>query len=108
VTSLLASVLTMVGILIAMFLLDRWLALASLLVVPIMFWFTQFVAKYTRKGFQELQKHLGELNGVMEESISGQKVVRRSVGTNRSSMPSAPATRMFSRLVFMPTRMPCC
>jgi ATP-binding cassette subfamily B protein len=39
--------------------------LASLLVVPIMFWFTQFVAKYTRKGFQELQKHLGELNGVM-------------------------------------------
>jgi ATP-binding cassette, subfamily B, multidrug efflux pump len=76
VTSLLASVLTMVGILIAMFVLDRWLALASLLVVPIMFWFTQFVAKYTRKGFQELQKHLGELNGVMEESISGQKVVR--------------------------------
>ncbi len=76
VTSLLASVLTMVGILIAMFILDRWLALASLLVVPIMFWFTQFVARYTRKGFQELQKHLGELNGVMEESISGQKVVR--------------------------------
>ena len=59
VTSLLASVLTMVGILIAMFILDRWLALASLLVVPIMFWFTQFVARYTRKGFQELQKHLG-------------------------------------------------
>ena len=76
VTSLLASVLTMVGILIAMFVLDRWLALASLLVVPIMFWFTQFVARYTRKGFQQLQKHLGELNGVMEESISGQKVVR--------------------------------
>ena len=76
VTSLLASVLTMVGILIAMFILDRWLALASLLVVPIMFWFTQFVARYTRKGFQELQKHLGELNSVMEESISGQKVVR--------------------------------
>jgi ATP-binding cassette subfamily B protein len=76
VTSLLASVLTMVGILIAMFILDRWLALASLLVVPIMFWFTQFVAKYTRKGFQQLQKNLGELNGVMEESISGQKVVR--------------------------------
>jgi ATP-binding cassette subfamily B protein len=76
VTSLLASVLSMVGILIAMFILDRWLALASLLVVPIMFWFTQFVAKYTRKGFRDLQKHLGELNGVMEESISGQKVVR--------------------------------
>jgi len=76
VTSLVASVLSMVGILIAMFILDRWLALASLLVVPIMFWFTQFVARYTRKGFRDLQRHLGELNGVMEESISGQKVIK--------------------------------
>ena len=75
VTSLLASVLSMVGILIAMFVLDKWLALASLLVVPIMFWFTQFVARYTRRGFRELQKHLGELNATMEESISGQKVI---------------------------------
>ena len=68
-----ASVLSMVGILIAMFVLNHWLALASLLVVPIMLWFTQFVARYTRKGFRDLQKHLGELNGVMEESISGQQ-----------------------------------
>ena len=75
VTSLIASVLSMAGIIIAMFVLDRWLALASLLVVPIMFWFTQFVAVYTRRGFQGLQKHLGELNGAMEESISGQRVV---------------------------------
>ncbi len=76
VTSLLASVLSLVGILIAMFVLDKWLALAAVLVVPIMFWFTQFVAKYTRRGFRELQKHLGQLNGVMEEAISGQKVVK--------------------------------
>jgi len=76
VTTLLASVLSLIGILIAMFVLDAWLALASLLVVPIMLWFTNFVARYTRKGFRELQKHLGELNGVMEESISGEKVVK--------------------------------
>ena len=76
VTSLIASVFSMVGILIAMFVLDRWLALSTLLVVPIMFWFTQFVARYTRKGFQALQKHLGEMNGVMEEAISGQKVIK--------------------------------
>jgi ATP-binding cassette subfamily B multidrug efflux pump len=76
VTSLIASVLSMGGILIAMFVLDRWLAMASLLVVPIMFWFTQFVARYTRRGFRDLQRHLGELNGVMEESISGQKVIK--------------------------------
>ncbi|MFN8492227.1 MAG: ABC transporter ATP-binding protein [Caldilineaceae bacterium] len=76
VTALLASVLSLVGILITMFALDFWLALASVLVVPIMFWFTQFVAKYTRRGFRDLQKNLGELNAVMEEAISGQKVVK--------------------------------
>jgi ATP-binding cassette subfamily B protein len=76
VTSLIASVLSMVGILVAMFILDWRLALVSLLVVPIMLWFTNFVARYTRKGFERLQKHLGQLNGVMEESISGQKVIQ--------------------------------
>ncbi|CAN5736410.1 ABC transporter ATP-binding protein [soil metagenome] len=76
VTTLLASVLSLIGILIAMFTLDTWLALSALLVVPIMFWFTQFVARYTRRGFRDLQRDLGELNAVMEEAISGQKVVK--------------------------------
>ncbi len=76
VVSLVASVLSLVGIVIAMFILNAWLALAAILVVPILFWFTQFVARYTRKGFRNLQKELGEINGVMEESISGQRVVK--------------------------------
>ncbi len=76
VTTLVASLLSMLGIIVAMFLLDRWLALASLLVLPIMFWFTQFVARYTRKGFRDLQRDLGQLNGVMEEAISGQKTAQ--------------------------------
>jgi ATP-binding cassette subfamily B multidrug efflux pump len=72
----LASVLSLAGILIAMFVLDARLALASLLVVPLMLAFTEFIARYTRRGFRELQRSLGELNSVMEESISGQKVVK--------------------------------
>src|SRR6185436_18385262 len=76
VVSLVASVLSLIGIVIAMSVLNPWLALAALLVVPIMFWFTQFVARYTRRGFRDLQKELGEINGVMEESISGQRVVK--------------------------------
>jgi ATP-binding cassette, subfamily B, multidrug efflux pump len=76
VVALVASSLTLVGILIAMFVLNFYLALASVLVVPIMFWFTNFVARYTRKGFRDLQKDLGELNGVMEESISGLRVMK--------------------------------
>ena len=76
VTSLVASVLSLIGIMVAMFLLDIWLALTALLVIPIMLWFTQFVARNTRKGFRELQKQLGEMYGVMEESISGLKVIK--------------------------------
>jgi ATP-binding cassette subfamily B multidrug efflux pump len=76
VVALLASVLSLVGILIAMFVLNLWLALAAVVVVPIMFWFTDFVARYTRKGFRDLQKSLGNLNGVTEEAISGQRVVK--------------------------------
>jgi len=76
VTALLASVLSMAGILVAMFILDAWLALATLLVVPILFGFTRFVARYTRRGFRDLQQGLGVLNAVMEESISGQKVIQ--------------------------------
>ncbi|MGA1864403.1 MAG: ABC transporter ATP-binding protein [bacterium] len=76
VIALIASVLSMVGIVAAMFVLNVWLALVTILIVPLMFSFTEFVARYTRKGFRELQKHLGVLNGVMEESISGQKVVK--------------------------------
>jgi ATP-binding cassette, subfamily B, multidrug efflux pump len=76
VTALIASGLTMLGILVAMFALNHWLALASLIVVPIMLAFTRFVAKYTRKGFRDLQRHLGELNGIAEEAISGQKVIK--------------------------------
>lgn len=83
VTALVASVLSLIGILVAMFVLDVWLALASLFVVPIMFWFTQFVATYTRRGFRELQRSMGELNAVMEEAISGQKVVK-AFGRNES------------------------
>ncbi len=73
--ALLASVLSLLGILVAMFVLNVWLALASVIVTPIMFWFTNFVARYTRKGFRGLQRNLGELNGMMEEAISGQRVI---------------------------------
>jgi len=76
VISLLSGVLTMLGILVAMFMLNHWLALASLVVIPIMVWFSRFIATYTRKGFRELQKNLGELNNIAEESISGQKVIK--------------------------------
>ena len=76
VVQLLSSVLTLGGILAAMFALNWKLALGSLLVFPLMVWVTLAVAKRTRAGFRQLQGHLGELNSFMEESITGQRVVQ--------------------------------
>ncbi len=76
VVQLISSVLTLGGILVAMFALNAWLALGSLLVFPIMVWVTLAVAKRTRSGFRQLQSHLGDLNSLMEESITGQRVIQ--------------------------------
>jgi len=76
VISFLTSGLSMLGILVAMFALDRWLALASLVALPIMYVFSRFVGVYTRKGFRRLQGDLAELNAVAEEAISGQRVIK--------------------------------
>jgi ATP-binding cassette subfamily B protein len=75
IIALAAGVLTMAGIVVTMFLLDWRLALVTLLIVPLTLWFTNFVARYTRMGFERLQRDLGELNSVMEETLSGQKVI---------------------------------
>lgn len=76
VVSLIASALSMIGIVIAMFLMDVYLATATLVVIPLMLWFANFVARYTRKGFRDLQLELGGMNSVMEESISGARVIK--------------------------------
>jgi ATP-binding cassette subfamily B multidrug efflux pump len=74
--ALFANMLSLGGILVAMVLLNARLALVSLIVVPLLFWATDFVARRTRTGYRDLQKRLGELNAVMEETISGQRVVK--------------------------------
>jgi len=75
ITMIFSSALSMGGILVMMFVLNFWLALVSLVVVPLMLGFTGLIARYTRKGFRELQLQLGNINATMEETISGQRVV---------------------------------
>jgi ATP-binding cassette subfamily B multidrug efflux pump len=74
-TQTISSVLSLVGILIAMFTLNVTLALGSLLVLPFMVLITAVVAKRTMKGFRGLQASMGRLNGRVEEILSGQRVV---------------------------------
>ncbi len=48
---------------IIMFVLNAPLALVSLVVMPLTYFLTRFIAKHTRNGFRETQQTLGELNG---------------------------------------------
>ncbi len=75
ITEITRSILTISGIIVAMFMLNTWLALASLIVFPIMMIFTAQVGKRARIHFRALQQNLGRLNGVMQETITGQKAV---------------------------------
>jgi len=74
-TQAIASLLTFVGVLIAMFALNAWLALGTLVVLPFMTWLVGFVGKRVRRGFRNLQRELGSLNANMEETFSGQRTV---------------------------------
>jgi len=75
VTQLIRNGLTLIGILIMMFSLNMWLALASLIVFPIMIILTALVGGKTRDSFRALQKNMGTLNSTMQETLSGQRVV---------------------------------
>ncbi len=75
VTQLIRNGITLVGILVMMFSLNVWMALASLIVFPIMIVLTALVGGKTRDRFRDLQKSMGQLNSTMQETLSGQKVV---------------------------------
>ena len=69
------SSLIILGVIVAMFALNKWLALASLIIFPVMVALTSYVGKKARGSFRDLQQNMGRLNGVMQETITGQKKV---------------------------------
>ncbi len=70
------DIIAVVGIFIAMILLSPLLTLVSVITIPLMIFTTRKIAKGTRKYFNAQQKILGELNGYIEETISGQRVIK--------------------------------
>ncbi len=78
-SQLLSSVFGLVGVIIVMFVLNVPLALVSLVVMPLTFVLTRVVARFTRQGFRETQQTLGALNGLIEETITGQRTVKAFV-----------------------------
>ena len=75
VAQLLSGVINIIGTLIAMLLLSPSLTLVSLITVPVMLVITRSIMKFTSKYFRKQQKELGEINGYVEEIVSGQKAI---------------------------------
>ncbi|WP_018886885.1 ABC transporter ATP-binding protein [Paenibacillus massiliensis] len=77
VTQLLNSVITLIGSLVIMLLLNVPLTAVALLSIPLVLLVTRQITRATRKYFKEQQRHLGDLNGYIEEIVGGQKVVKQ-------------------------------
>jgi ATP-binding cassette subfamily B protein len=75
-TSLVSNVFSVAAIIGIMLVLNRWLALAAFAMMPFMFLLTGEIMSRTRALFLEQQRTVGTLNGVMDETVSGQRVVQ--------------------------------
>lgn len=73
---LISSVITFVGAVIMMLVLSPLLSVVTFLVLALMFFLSGKLAKKSGKNFKEQQKHLGNVNGYVEEMVDGLKVIK--------------------------------
>ncbi|WP_391119715.1 ABC transporter ATP-binding protein [Psychrobacillus sp. L3] len=71
-----SSILTLVGTTLVMLLLSPLLTAITLVIVPFMYVAMRWITRRTSKLFKEQQQAVGELNGMIEETISGQRIVK--------------------------------
>lgn len=72
----LSSFVTIIAVLFSMIFLNIPLTIATLIMVAIMLFVTKAMASRSGKFFAAQQKDLGAVNGVIEEMMNGQKVVK--------------------------------
>ncbi len=75
-TQLITSVISIIGVLCMMFSISFLLSLIALVTLPVCMLVTMKIAKYSQRYFARQQKHLGELNGHVEEMITGHKIIK--------------------------------
>ncbi len=75
VTQIVSSVLTVIGVSIAMFSLSWQLAIVTLIIIPLIVFTTKQIVKRSSKNYAARQRDLGKLNGYIEEMITGAEVV---------------------------------
>ncbi len=76
VVSLISGTITIIGTLSMMIYTNIWLTLITVVFLPIFFYGGGAIAKLSGKYHKAQQAALGAVNGYIEESVSGQKVVK--------------------------------
>ena len=76
VIQLIQGCISIVGTVSIMIYMNVWLALLTILLVPLMLKAGGSIAKRSSKYYRQQQSALGKLNGYIEETVTGQKVVK--------------------------------
>ncbi|WP_229522016.1 ABC transporter ATP-binding protein [Paenibacillus monticola] len=72
---LISSVIMLIGSLTMMLFLNIWLTLIALVTAPLITFFAKWISRRTQVQFKGQQQELGQMNGFIEETVSGHKVV---------------------------------
>lgn len=75
VTQIVSSILTVIGVSIAMFTLSWQLAIVTLIIIPLIVFTTKQIIKRSSKNYAARQRDLGKMNGYIEEMITGSEVL---------------------------------
>ncbi|MBB6673376.1 ABC transporter ATP-binding protein [Cohnella nanjingensis] len=75
-TQLITSVVTLIGVIIMMLTISPLLTLILVLTLPLSFLVIKAIAGRSQTYFKGQQKHLGELNGHVEEMYTGHQIVK--------------------------------
>lgn len=70
------SVITVVGVFIMMLNINFMMTIAALIVMPLTMLVLSIIIKKSQVFFKQQQKYLGDINGKIEETFSGQNIVR--------------------------------
>lgn len=73
---LLTAVITIIGVAVMMFTINVWMALATIILIPIAFFVINFITKHSQKYFLKQLVFKGSLNSQIEETFTGHDIIR--------------------------------
>ncbi len=75
-TSIVSGVISLVGTFIFMLTTNVWLTLITVAFIPLLIYAAGYIGKHSSKYYSQQQAAIGAVNGYIEETISGQKVIK--------------------------------